>query len=325
MFRHSDILIECVPNFSEGRNKAIIEAIAEEIRQTPSVQLLHIDIGFDANRTVYTYIGKPEAIVEATYKAIKKAYKLIDMRLHAGKHPRMGACDVCPLIPYQNIDMETTKTYVEKLGKQLGDLGLPVYLYENSATTEARKNLASIRKGEYEAIADKIMQKEWDPDFGPTVFNQKFGMIALGARAFLLAYNINLDTKDLSIGKKIAKAIRDKRDNEKYPQLQYCRAIAWYIEEYGFVQISTNITNYNASPIFYIFGTVKEIANDFGIRVNGSELIGLIPQKALLVQNPSNKISDQAKIEDAIEYLGLNQVFSFQKEKRIIDYILELK
>ena len=325
MFSRSDILIECVPNFSEGRDKTIINAIADEIRQTPFIQLLHIDIGFDANRTVYTYIGKPEAIVEATYKAIKKAYELIDMRVHKGKHPRMGACDVCPFIPYQNISMETTKVYVEQLGKQLGTIGLPVYLYEKSATTEERKNLAYIRKGEYEAIPEKIKQEIWKPDFGSSVFNQKFGMMALGARAFLIAYNINLDTKDLSIGKKIAHAIRVERDIKKNSQLQHCKAIAWYIEEYGFVQISTNITNYNASPIFYIFGTVKEIANDFGIRVNGSELIGLIPQKALLVQNPSNKISDQAKIEDAIEYLGLNQVFSFQKEKRIIDYILELK
>ena len=323
MFSKNDILIECVPNFSEGRNPAVIKALADEIRNTEFVQLLHIDTGYDANRTVYTYIGKPEAIVEATFKAIQKALELIDMQTHVGKHPRMGACDVCPLIPYQNISIEEANKYVQQLGEKIGALDIPVYLYEKSATTAERKNLAFLRKGEYEAISKKIKQADWKPDFGPAIFNKKFGMMALGARDFLIAYNINLNTKDLNIGKKIAAQIRDKRNigNDKF--LQNTKAIAWYIEEYGFVQISTNITNFRYSPIFYVFDLVTQLAKEYNIEVNGSELIGLIPKTALLIDNSSNKHKESEKIDDAIQYLGLKKVFSFKKEERIIEYVLE--
>jgi glutamate formiminotransferase/formiminotetrahydrofolate cyclodeaminase len=317
MFTSNDILIECVPNFSEGRNQAVIDAIADEIRNTNEVQLLHIDTGYDANRTVYTFIGKPDAVADAACKAIKKACELIDMEQHTGKHPRMGACDVCPLIPLQNIAMEDVVELSRRLGKRIGALGIPVYLYENSAANADRKNLDFIRKGEYEAIPEKMRQENWKPDFGAAVFNKKFGMMALGARDFLIAYNINLNTEDIAAGKKIAQQIRHKRSVENDANLQYIKAIAWYIAEYGFVQISTNITNFRRSSIFYIYDLVEKLAREAGIEVKGSELIGLIPKAALLIQNPSTAPNDDEKIDYAIRHLGLNKVFPFNKNERI--------
>jgi glutamate formiminotransferase len=211
MFSASDQLIECVPNFSEGRNQQTIDAIADAIKSVANVKLMNIDVGIDANRTVYTFAGKPQAVLEAAYQAIKTAGERIDMRVHKGEHPRMGACDVCPLIPLQNITMDEVVEFSKQLGKRIASLGIPVYLYEYSATTLLRKNLAYLRKGEYEAIAEKIKSAEWKPDFGKQQFNPKFGMMALGARKFLIAYNINLKTKDESIAKEIAKKIREIR------------------------------------------------------------------------------------------------------------------
>ncbi|MCC6583463.1 MAG: glutamate formimidoyltransferase [Chitinophagales bacterium] len=318
MFLASDQLIECVPNFSEGRNQHTIDAIANSIRNIADVKLMNIDIGLDANRTVYTFAGKPQAVLEAAYQAIKTASERIDMREHKGEHPRMGACDVCPLIPLQNISMDEVVELSGQLGKRVGDLGIPVYLYECSATQDQRKNLAYLRKGEYEAIEEKIKLAEWKPDFGEQQFNPKFGMMALGARKFLIAYNINLKTKDESIAKDIAKKIREIRNKNNGTYLsdlfQQVKAIGWFMEAFDCAQVSTNITDIEASPIVEVFTEIKKMAKENGVETNGSELIGLIPQKAL-----QHEIMQP---DEAIEYLGLNAVKPFSKEKNIIEYNL---
>lgn len=316
-FNQQDILIECVPNFSEGRNKATIDAIANAIAEVKDVKLLHIDIGYDANRTVFTFVGKPEAVVDAAYNAIHTAFNLIDMTQHHGAHPRMGACDVCPLIPLQNISMEATKSYSYILAEKVGSLGVPVYMYEASAMVAERSNLAYIRSGEYEAIEEKKQIQEWQPDFGSFLHSKQFGMMAIGARKFLLAYNVNLQTTDIEIGKKIAKIFRaDRKTNEK---LKYSKAIAWYMEAYNCVQISTNITDFEQSSIFYVFDYIKYLSNKFGIATNGSELIGLIPKQALLRNNNINEVED---LNAAVAYLGLDALHPFLLQERILEYLL---
>ncbi|MBK9794559.1 MAG: glutamate formimidoyltransferase [Sphingobacteriales bacterium] len=318
MFLTSDQLIECVPNFSEGRNQQTIDAIAASISSSAEVKLMNVDIGLDANRTVYTFAGKPQAVLEAAYQAIKTASERIDMRVHKGEHPRMGACDVCPLIALQNISMDEVVELSRQLGKRVADLGIPVYLYEYSATQTQRKNLAYLRKGEYEAIEEKIKLAEWKPDFGEQQFNPSFGMMALGARKFLIAYNINLKTKDESIAKEIAKKIREiraKNDGTYLSNLfQQVKAIGWFMEEFDCAQVSTNITDIEASPIVEVFTEIKKMAKENGVETNGSELIGLIPQKALQ--------HEIMQLDEAIEYLGLNAVKPFSKEKNIIEYNL---
>ena len=318
MFLTSDQLIECVPNFSEGRNQQTIDAIAASISSIAEVKLMNVDIGLDANRTVYTFAGKPQAVLEAAYQAIKTASERIDMRVHKGEHPRMGACDVCPLIALQNISMDEVVELSRQLGKRVADLGIPVYLYEYSATQTQRKNLAYLRKGEYEAIEEKIKLAEWKPDFGEQQFNPSFGMMALGARKFLIAYNINLKTKDESIAKEIAKKIREiraKNDGTYLSNLfQQVKAIGWVMEEFDCAQVSTNITDIEASPIVEVFTEIKKMAKENGVETNGSELIGLIPQKALQ--------HEIMQLDEAIEYLGLNAVKPFSKEKNIIEYNL---
>lgn len=318
MFAATDQLIECVPNFSEGRNHYIIDAIGDAIKNVADVKLLHIDVGFDANRTVYSFAGKPPAVLEAAYLAIKVASELIDMRVHKGEHPRMGACDVCPLIPLQNISMDEVVALSKQLGKRIGDLDIPVYLYEFSATTELRKNLAYLRKGEYEAIEEKIKLPEWKPDFGEQKFHPKFGMMALGARKFLIAYNINLKTRDEAIAKSIARSIREIRSKNDGTYLsdlfQHVKAIGWFMEEFDCAQVSTNITDIETSPVIEVFTEIKKMAKEHGVETNGSELIGLIPQKAL-----QHEIMN---MDEAIEYLGLSTVKPFTKEKNIIEYNL---
>lgn len=318
MFLPTDQLIECVPNFSEGRNHHIIDAISDTIKHVSNVKLMNTDIGFDANRTVFTFAGKPEAVLEAAYFAIRTASELIDMRNHTGEHPRMGACDVCPLIPLQNITMEEVVYLSEQLGKRIGESGIPVYLYEESALLEERKNLAYLRKGEYEAIEDKIMLPEWKPDYGEQKFNPSFGMMALGARKFLIAYNINLKTKDENIAKEIAKEIRDLRKANDYSYLsnlfQHVKAIGWFMEEFDCTQVSTNITDIIASPVIEVFTEIKKIAKKHGAETNGSELIGLIPKDALK--------HELMNIDEAIDYLGLNAVKPFKQEERILEYLL---
>ncbi len=318
MFTATDQLIECVPNFSEGRNTQTIDAIATAIKNVPDVKLMNIDVGYDANRTVYTFAGKPNAVPEAAYQAIKVANELIDMRVHKGEHPRMGACDVCPLIPLQHISMYEVIELSKQLGKRLGELDIPVYLYENSATTEERKNLAYLRKGEYEFIEEKIKLPEWNPDFGEQRFNSKFGMMALGARKFLIAYNINLKTKDENIAKQIAKQIRTIRATNDGSYLsdlfQHVKAIGWFMEEFDCAQVSTNITDIEASPIVEVFTEIKNMAKAADIDTNGSELIGLIPKKALQ--------HSTMNLDEAIDYLGLNAVKPFTKQENIIEYNL---
>lgn len=321
MFASTDQLIECVPNFSEGRNLQTIEAIAASIRSVADVKLMHVDIGVDANRTVYTFAGKPMAVLEAAYQAVITAQNRIDMRLHKGEHPRMGACDVCPLIPLQNINMQEVVALSVQLGKRIGDSGIPVFLYENSTTENNRKNLADIRKGEYESIEKKISSPEWKPDFGPQQFIPSFGMMALGARKFLIAYNINLKTKEEEIAKSIAKHIRNIRaanDGTYLSNLfQHVKAIGWFMNEFDCAQVSTNITDIEASPVIEVFSEIKNLAAAYGTDTNGSELIGLIPEKAL--------IHKMMSIDDAIEFLGLNAVKSFSKDKNIIEYNLGIK
>lgn len=318
MFSASDQLIECVPNFSEGRNQQTIDAIADAIKSVADVKLMNVDVGIDANRTVYTFAGKPQAVLEAAYQAIKTAGERIDMRVHKGEHPRMGACDVCPLIPLQNITMDEVVEFSKQLGKRIASLGIPVYLYEYSATTLLRKNLAYLRKGEYEAIEEKIKSAEWKPDFGEQQFNPKFGMMALGARKFLIAYNINLKTKDETIAKEIAKEIRfirTKNDGSYLSDLfQYVKAIGWFMDAFDCAQVSTNITDIDASPVIEVFTEIKKMAKVNGVETNGSELIGLIPQKALQHEIMST--------DEAIEYLGLTAVKPFSKEANIIEYNL---
>lgn len=318
MFSEKDQLIECVPNFSEGKNQQTIDAIANAIKSIADVKLLHIDIGYDANRTVYTFAGKPTAVIEAAYQAIKVANELIDMRTHKGEHPRMGACDVCPLIPIQNITINQVIDLSKKLGERVGKLGIPVYLYEHSATSIERKNLAYLRKGEYESIAEKIKLDEWNPDFGEQKSNSTFGMMALGARNFLIAYNINLETKDEKIAKAIAKKIRiirEQNDDSYLSNLfQHVKAIGWFMEEFNCAQVSTNITDIKKSPIVEVFTVINNMANEFDTEVNGSELIGLIPKASLQ--------HDTMNIDKIIEYLGLNSVKSFTKEENILEYNL---
>ena len=318
MFQNNDSIIECVPNFSEGRNIEIIKAIENAITNVASVKLLNVDIGADANRTVYTFAGKPSAVLEAAFQAIKTAQQLIDMRQHSGAHPRMGACDVCPLIPLQNISMDAVVDLSKQLGKRIGALGIPVFLYEQSASTIERKKLDFLRKGEYEAIEEKMKTVAWQPDFGPHQFNSNFGMMALGARNFLVAYNINLTTKDEKIAKEIAKEIRmirNKNDGSYVSNLfKYVKAIGWYMAEFNCAQVSTNITDIEQCSIVDLYDAVNKIAKKYNVTVNGSELIGMLPRKVL----QHKKMSEDA----VIEYLGLNSVKPFSKEKNIIEYQL---
>lgn len=318
MFTNSEPLIECVPNFSEGRNLEIIDEIKQAILSVQYVKLLHTDIGYDANRTVFSFAGKPDAVINAAFLSIKKALEIIDMRQQHGAHPRMGACDVCPLIPLQNISMEEVIVLSKQLGNRLGKIGIPVYLYEKSAIKPERRNLSFLRSGEYEAIKEKIKLPEWKPDFGEQKYNPTFGMMALGARNFLVAYNINLTTKDEYIAKEIAKTIRtirNKNDGSFESNLfKYVKAIGWFMPTFDCAQISCNITDIEQCNIVELYDAVCQLAIKHNTSVNGSELVGLIPQQALHYKNWSE--------DKVINYLGLNSVKPFNKEKNIIAYNL---
>lgn len=345
-------LIECVPNFSEGRNTDIIEKIAAEIRGVDGVKLLNVDPGKATNRTVMTFVGTPNAVIEAAFLAIKKASELIDMSKHSGEHPRMGATDVCPLIPIANITMEETVEYAKKLGERVGkDLGIPVFLYESAATKPERKNLATIREGEYEGLERKLQQAEWKPDYGTSTFNARSGASVIGARDFLIAYNVNLNTKSTRIANAIAFDVREngrvkrtghpllgeiERDAEgnavRIPgTLKSVKAIGWYIEEYGIAQISMNLTDMYATPVHIAFEEVVNRGMERGIRVTGSEIVGMVPKKVLLdagayflqKQNRSLGVSEEELIEIAIKSLGLDDISKFNPEERVIEYMLE--
>jgi glutamate formiminotransferase / formiminotetrahydrofolate cyclodeaminase len=347
-------LIECVPNFSEGVNMEIIHAITSEIESVDGIKLLNVDPGKATNRTVVTFVGSPGLVIDAAYRAIKKAGELIDMTKHKGEHPRMGATDVCPLIPISNISMEETAEYARKLAKKVGDeLKIPVYLYEEAQPNKLRSNLSVIRNGEYEGFFKKIKQPEWKPDFGPDDFDAKRGATVIGARDFLVAYNINLNTTSTRRANSIAFDVReagrvmregdpitgkimldaDGKPKFKPGTLKSVKAIGWYIEEYGVAQISMNLTNINITPVHVAFDEVCKKADERGIRVTGSELVGLIPLKSLTdagkyflkKQKRSTGVSERELIKIAVKSLGLDELAPFNPEERIIEYQLRKK
>ena len=336
-------LIECVPNFSEGVNLDIIKQITDEVESVEGVRLLNVDPGKATNRTVVTFVGEPEPVIEAAFLAIKKAGELIDMAKHKGEHPRMGATDVCPLIPISNISMEETAEYAKKLAKRVGEeLGIPVYLYGNAQADKKRDNLSVIRAGEYEGFFKKIKLPEWKPDFGPAEFDAKRGATVIGARDFLIAYNVNLNTTSTRRANAVAFDVREAGRTIQDAQggkinqpgsLKFVKAIGWYIEEYGIAQISMNLTNIEVTPVHIAFDEVCTKAAERGMRVTGSELVGLIPLKAmldagkyfLLKQQRSVGVSEKELIKIAIKSMGLDELAPFKPEERIIEYLLKDK
>ncbi len=347
-------LIECVPNFSEGCNMAIIKQITDRIEAIEGVRLLDVDPGKATNRTVVTFVGTPDEVIEAAFEAVKKASEIIDMRTHKGEHPRFGATDVCPLIPIAGITMEEVVLYARKLAERIGnELGIPVYCYENAAFTEERRNLASNRSGEYEGLPKKLIDPHWKPDFGPAEFNEKValtGAIAVGARDFLVAYNVNLNTTSVRRANAVAFDIREKgrpvregnpvtgkivKDAAGEPvykpgSLKACKAIGWFIEEYGIAQVSINLTNISITPVHIAFEEACLKARERGMRVTGSELVGLIPLKALTdagkyflrKQQRSVGVSEAELVKIAVKSLGLDDLKPFNPEEKIIEYLL---
>lgn len=345
-------LIECVPNFSEGVDLGIIKQITDQVETVEGVKLLNVDPGKATNRTVVTFVGNPKAVIEAAFLAIKKAGELIDMSKHKGEHPRMGATDVCPLIPISNISMKETAAYAQELAKRVGEeLKIPVYLYEEAQPDKKRSNLSVIRNGEYEGFFKKIKLPEWKPDFGPSEFDEKRGATVIGARDFLVAYNVNLNTTSTRRANSIAfdvreagrvmregnpitgKIITDADGKPKFTpgSLKSVKAIGWYIEEYGIAQISMNLTNINITPVHIAFDEVCKKATERGIRVTGSELVGLVPLKAMLdagkyflqKQKRSIGVSEKELIKIAVKSLGLDELSPFKPEERIIEYLLK--
>ncbi len=345
-------LIECVPNFSEGHDMNIIEKITDEIKNTENVKLLDVDPGKATNRTVVTFVGEPESVIEAAFKAIKKAGELIDMSKHHGEHPRMGATDVCPLIPISGISISETVEFAKKLAKRVGEeLNIPVYLYEEAASQPKRKNLATIRAGEYEGLEKKLKDPEWAPDYGKAEFNKHSGATVIGVRDFLVAYNVNLNTTSTRRANSVAFDIREKgrikregdtitgkivRDENGNPvrepgALKYVKAIGWYIEEYGIAQVSMNLTNIKETPLHIAFEEAVKSASNRGMRVTGSELVGLVPKKVMIdagnyfleKQNRSTGIPEEDIIFIAVKSMGLDELKPFDPRKKIIEYLLE--
>jgi glutamate formiminotransferase / formiminotetrahydrofolate cyclodeaminase len=341
-------VVECVPNFSEGRDRSIIDRIAQAIQSVSGAELLDVDPGADTNRTVFTIVGSPEDVSEAAFQAIATAGTLIDMSSHSGAHPRMGATDVCPFVPVRNMTMDECVQLAHALGKRVGEeLRIPVYLYEFAATTPKRKNLATIRAGEYEGLAEKIRKPEWKPDYGPAEFNPRCGATAVGARKFLIAYNVNVNSRNQRLAHNIALDIRERgrwqRDenhsfvrNEKGERvrtpgmLKECKAVGWYIKEYGRAQVSMNLTDFEVTPVHAAFDACRESAARYGLRVTGSELVGLIPLEAMLEagkyyltkQDQSTGVPEPVLIQTAIQSLGLNDITPFKPEEKIIEYRL---
>lgn len=341
-------IIECVPNFSEGVDMDIIRQITDEIEKVEGVKLLDVDPGKATNRTVVTFVGEPQPVIDAAFLAIKKAGELIDMTKHKGEHPRMGATDVCPLIPISGITMEETVEYAKMLGKRVGEeLNIPVYLYESAAQKPDRQNLATIRAGEYEGYADKIKDPNWVPDYGQAVFNERSGATVIGARDFLVAYNVNLNTTSTRRANSVAFDLREngrvKEVNGKKVLdengaevrepglLKSVKAIGWYIEEYGIAQISMNLTNINITPLHIAFDSAVERAHVRGMRVTGSELVGLVPLKSMLdagkyflqKQKRSVGVSEEEIIRIAVKSMGLDELASFDPKKKIIEYVMD--
>ncbi|MCD6367392.1 MAG: glutamate formimidoyltransferase [Bacteroidales bacterium] len=350
-------LIECVPNFSEGRDMTIIKQITDEIEKVEGVKLLDVDPGKATNRTVVTFVGEPEPVLDAAIATVKKASEIIDMSKHKGEHPRFGATDVCPLVPVSNITMEETVEYARKLAERIGnELQIPVYCYENAAFEEPRRNLAYCRTGEYEGLPEKLADPKMKPDFGPAEFNDhvaKTGATAVSARDFLVAFNVNLNTTSTRRANAIAFDVRERgrkkregnpitgklvKDENGNPvwipgSLKAVKAIGWYIEEFGVAQISMNLTNISITPVHVAFDEVSKKATERGIRATGSELVGLIPLKAMLdagkyflrKQNRSTGVSDKELIKIAVKSMGLDDLYKFKPEEKIIEYVLEDK
>ena len=342
-------LIECVPNFSEGKNKDIINQITAEISSVSNVKLLDVDPGKDTNRTVVTFAGHPDDVIEAAFLAISKASELIDMSKHEGAHPRMGATDVCPLIPIKGVSVQECIEYSHILAQKVGKkLKIPIFMYEKSASSKSRENLAKIRQGEYEEMSDKLQLKEWAPDYGPKKINVKAGVTAIGVREFLIAYNINLNTSDKKLASDIALDIREagraKRDKNgkiirdkngvmvKVPgSLKSVKAVGWFLEEYNVAQVSMNLIDYKTTSVHKVFEEVRMQAQKRGLRVTGSELVGLIPLDSLLdagkyylkQQNKSCGVSDNQLIHIAVKSMGLDEMYPFNNNEKIIDYMID--
>ncbi len=345
-------VIECVPNFSEGRDLEIIRQITAAIESVEGVSLLNVDPGASTNRTVVTLAGPPEAAVEAAFRGIQKAAELIDMRKHHGAHPRMGATDVCPFIPVSNVSWEEAIVCAHALGKRVGEeLKIPIYLYEKAAKDPARSNLSIIRAGEYEGFFEKIKQAAWKPDFGPSVFNEKAGATVIGAREFLVAYNVNLNTKAVRRATSVAFDVRENgrvKTDDGTPRgkpvldangepvrvpgmLKHVKAIGWYVEEYGIAQVSMNLTNIEETPLHAAFDACNEAASKRGLRVTGSEVVGMLPKKCLVEagkfflrkQQWSEGACEEELIEIAIRSMGLNELKPFDPRERIIEFKME--
>ena len=345
-------LIECVPNFSEGVDMEVIRRITDQVESVGEVKLLDVDPGKATNRTVVTFVGTPEQVIEAAFLAVKTASEIIDMSKHSGEHPRFGATDVCPLVPVSGITMEETAAYAHQLAERIGrEIGIPVYCYENAARNEKRRNLASVRSGEYEGLKEKLADPEWKPDFGPAEFIPRTGAIAVGARDFLVAYNINLNTTSTRRANAIAFDVRERgrakregdpltgklvKDPDGNPvmipgSLKEVKAIGWFIEEYGVAQISMNLTNISVTPVHIAFDEVCKKADARGIRVTGSELVGLVPLNAMLEagryflkkQKRSTGVSDSELIKIAVKSMGLDELGPFDPDEKIIEYQLK--
>jgi glutamate formiminotransferase / formiminotetrahydrofolate cyclodeaminase len=345
-------LIECVPNFSEGRDQNIIRQIADAIESVDSVSLLDVDPGASTNRTVVTFVGNPDAAVEAAFRAIKKAAELIDMRKHKGAHPRMGATDVCPFIPVSNVSWDEAIACANRLGKRVGDeLKIPVYLYEKAAKNKSRSNLSVIRAGEYEGFFEKIKQSQWQPDFGPAIFNEKAGATGVGVRDFLVAYNVNLNTKSVRRANSVAFDVREQgrvqtEDGTAWGKpvldangepirvagmLKHVKAIGWFVKEYGIAQVSMNLTNIEETPLHAAFNACCESAAERGLRVTGSEIVGMVPKKSLVdagryflrKQKWSEGVSDEELIDIAIRSMGLSELKPFDPKEKVIEFKIE--
>jgi len=345
-------LIECVPNFSEGRDLEVIRQITDAIESVDGVSLLDVDPGASTNRTVVTFVGSPDAAVEAAFRGIKKAAEVIDMRKHKGAHPRMGATDVCPFIPVSNVSWEEAIACANKLGKRVGEeLSIPVYLYERAAKNASRSNLSVIRAGEYEGFFEKIKGPAWKPDFGPSIFNEKSGATAIGARDFLIAYNVNLNTKAVRRANSVAFDVRENgrvktEDGTSFGKpvldasgepvripgmLKHVKAIGWYVEEYGIAQVSMNLTNVEETPLHVAFDACVESASKRGLRVTGSEIVGMVPKKCLLdagryflrKQKWSEGASEEELIDTAVRSMGLTELKPFDPNEKVIEFKIE--
>ncbi len=330
-------LIECVPNFSEGRDRAVLDAITAEIAATEGARLLDMDMGAATHRTVVTFVGTPDAVEEAAFRAIRTAADRIDMARHRGEHPRMGATDVCPFVPLTGATMDDCVAVARRLGERVGrELSIPVYLYEAAATRPERRSLADIRAGEYEGLAHKLADPAWAPDFGPAVFQPRAGATVIGAREFLIAWNVNLNTRDKRHAQRIAEELREKgrtvKDAEGRPtvhpgRFKELRGVGWYIEEYGRAQVSFNLTNYKVTSLHAVFDACREVADALGVRVTGSELVGLAPMEALLAagdhyltrQGRTTGVSVPERLRTAVISLGLSELAPFDPAAKIVE------